>query len=184
MTFAHQVASSIGRALTHVHAGRGKLASRKLALGEPTIRVTSLVFHDGERLALSSTADGGGLVPPIEWEGIPPITKSIVVIVEDPDAPFPKPFVHWLVYGIGPTAANITGAPIETYVQGRNSALKIGFAAAAPPPGHGRHRYHFQVFALDVTLNLAPGAGRTALLDRMRSHVLAWGEMVGTYERM
>ena len=77
----------------------------------------------------------------------------------------------------------IEGGVAEGYRHGKNSKLSTGFTPAAPPPGHGPHHYHFQVFALDVALIDPPGIGRGSLVDRMKGHVLAWGEIVGVYER-
>jgi Raf kinase inhibitor-like YbhB/YbcL family protein len=103
---------------------------------------------------------------------------------EDPDAPFPEPFVHWIVYGIPPTVHALDGARATQWKEGRNSKLQTGFTGAAPPSGHGVHHYHFQVLALDKPLDQEePGLGRGALLSAMRGHVLAFGDLVGTYER-
>ena len=93
----------------------------------------------------------------------------------DPDAPFPEPYVHWMVYGIAPNAS--FG---ERYNEGKNSKLAIGFTPAAPPRGHGLHHYHFEVFALDAATDYDPGVGRSQLLEQMKGHVLGWGEVIGT----
>lgn len=185
MGIGHNAAVTLGKALGKVHAGQHKLTSQKLELGKLTsIVVTSDAFANGNPLPLSATADGAGTPPHLEWLGVPANARSIAVIVEDPDAPFPRPFVHWLVYDVDPGAVNIidfrTGVPGR---EGKNSMMKVGFTPAAPPPGHGMHRYHFQVFALDKVLGLEEGAGRSAMLAAMRGHVVAWGELVGTYER-
>jgi Raf kinase inhibitor-like YbhB/YbcL family protein len=135
-------------------------------------------------LPLSATADGDGAPPHLEWIGVPASARSVAIVVEDPDAPFPRPFVHWLVFDIDPaTVSSIDfrhGVPGR---EGKNSMMKAGFTPAAPPPGNGMHRYYFQVFALDVVLGLEEGAGRSALIDAMRGHIVAWGQLVGTYER-
>lgn len=184
MGIAHDAVKAVGHALHSVHAGKGKLAARRTVEElPPTIQVTSTAFLPGARVPTVSSADGEGVPPPLAWTGVPASARSIVVVVEDPDAPFPEPFVHWLIYGIPATATGVTGQTCDSFVQGKNSMLKSGFAPVAPPPGHGSHDYHFQVFALDSDVVLAPGAGRGALVDAMKGHVLAWGELVGTYER-
>jgi Raf kinase inhibitor-like YbhB/YbcL family protein len=112
------------------------------------------------------------------------------VLCEDPDAPLHKPYVHWLVYGIEPDTHVLheglppTGAPLSDGAQqGRNTAGDHGYTGPQPPPGHGRHHYHFQVFALDEPLDLHAPVTRNRLVATMRGHVLAWGEIIGTSER-
>jgi Raf kinase inhibitor-like YbhB/YbcL family protein len=184
MGIAHKVEAAVGHTLEHVHAGEDKLASRKAANGIlPTIHVRSSAFHAAGPLPVSSTADGEGVPPPLTWEGVPAQARSIAVVCEDPDAPFPEPFVHWMVYGIPATVRALDGSTALPGKDGKNSTLATGFTGAAPPVGHGIHHYHFQVFALDIALDLEPGVGRGKLLDAMKGHVLAFGELVGTYER-
>jgi len=181
MGLAHDVGKTIGKAMTPLRAGEAGLASQKLGvLGRRTLDVTSPSFTDGGSLPRELTADGAGVPPRITWANPPEGTRSFVLIAEDPDAPAPKPFVHWLVYGIPATSSSISGPqPLE----GKNTMRKEGFTPAAPPAGHGIHQYHFQLFALDTPIDLERGAGRGELLERMRDHILAWGEIVGTYER-
>jgi hypothetical protein len=186
MGIAHEAAKTVGRAIGNVHAGVDKLVSRRLAAAmTPRIPVTSTAFADGGALSPSSTVDGDGYPPVLEWSDIPSQAKSIAVVCEDPDAPFPEPFVHWLVYALPPSAQAVDPQAVAAAREGKNSKMTVGFAPAAPPPGHGVHHYHFQVFALDVaTSRLAAGLGRGALVEAMSGHVIAWGEVVGTYERM
>jgi len=183
MSLIHDATVGFGKAIRGIHAGPNKLVSRKLSLAALTrLDVASADFRDGEALPLSATADtadGAAIPPNLSWTAPPHGAQSMVVICEDPDAPFPEPFVHWLVYGLANGAASVFGS----YRQGKNSKLEVGFTGAAPPPGHGIHHYHFQVFALDRTLALEDGSGRSALVSAMRDHVIAWGEIVGTYER-
>ena len=184
MGIAHDIGKNIGKAIEPIRAGDDKLASRKLRATEAnrTITVTSSAFTDGGSLPITFTADGAGIAPPIAWNNIPDGARSIVLIAEDPDAPIPNPFVHWLVYGLPVTTSSIASSP-DGGREGKNSMLKSGYAPASPPAGHGVHHYHFQVFALDIVLELGDGAGRNALLDAMKNHVLAWGDIVATYER-
>ncbi len=180
----HEVAKAVGKAAGNVHAGVEKMISRSLGTrASRTIDVTSPMFHEGARLPVEATVDGRGSAPAIAWSEAPVGTKSIVVVAEDPDAPFPQPFVHWMVYGIPSDGHALDSDVVLGYRQGKNSKLGMGYTAAAPPPGHGLHRYHFQVFALDIPIEDEPGLGRGTLIRRMRGHVLGWGELVGVYER-
>lgn len=187
MGLAHEVGKNIGRAIAPFRAGANKLASRKIRV--PSVRTLEVKigsFEDGGTIPVELTSDGGGVSPAIMWSDPPDAARSIVVLAEDPDAPFPNPFVHWLVCNIPSTARALGGAPeaAATAVQGKNSMLKEGYTPPAPPAGHGVHHYHFQVFALDTVLDVEAGVGRGRLLELMEDHVLAWGEIVGTYERL
>ncbi len=171
-----------GRAAGKLHAGDDALAWHKVAERAPkTLEVTCPLFTDGGQLPLVATVDGAGVAVPVQWSSVPDATQSLVVLVEDPDAPLPEPFVHWLVYGIPRDQQAVRQG--ASFVEGKNTAMHVGFAPAAPPPGHGVHHYHFQVFALDTPITLEVGAGRSAVLDAMDGHVIAWGDLVGTYQR-
>lgn len=148
-------------------------------------------FLDGEIIPLAHVAEGDNASPPLTWDAVEGAT-SYVVIVDDPDAAEPKPFVHWVIYDI-PAAATglregLSPDPVlqepNGAVQGVNSKGQIGYFGPRPPLGDPAHHYHFQVFALDVlSLNLKPGATRMEVIDAMQGHVLAEGEIVGLYER-
>ncbi len=184
MGIAHEVEVVAGHALSGVHAGAKKLAAHKVADGiEPSITVRSVAFDAGAALPVSCTVDGVGAPPPLSFHGVPESASSLVVICEDPDAPFPEPYVHWMVYGMPGVAEDLDAQSRANYPQGQNSKLELGYTPAAPPPGHGVHHYHFQVFALDRALSLAEGVGRSDLLGELKGHVLAWGELIGTYQR-
>jgi Raf kinase inhibitor-like YbhB/YbcL family protein len=184
MGIAHKAASAVGHAISGVHAGADKLASHKLAAQLPaTLQLRSPDFNAGEALPISCTVDGAGQPPALSWDAPPKDTVSLALICEDPDAPFPEPFVHWIVYAIPATTRAIATPLPSAARQGQNSTLKSGYTPAAPPPGHGVHHYHFQLFALNTVSQLEPNVGRGALLEHMRDHVLAWGELVGTYQR-
>ena len=111
--------------------------------------------------------------------------------MEDPDAPMVNPFVHWLLYGLPATMTSLPeGIPVQQQlpqlggaVQGQNDAKTHGWYGPKPPLGHGVHHYHFQIFALDIQLNLGQDATLKELTDAMRGHVIADGASIGTYER-
>jgi Raf kinase inhibitor-like YbhB/YbcL family protein len=149
----------------------------------PTISLTSEWFENGGPLPARSTVDGEGVPPPIHWSDPPAGTLELALICEDPDAPLSEPFLHWLVYDISAETRALTAESAEHARVGQNSKLKNEFAPAAPPPGHGIHHYHFQLFALDTPLMLEAGEGKTKVFDAMEGHVLGYGEIIGTYSR-
>lgn len=182
MGILHGIARTAGRSARKLHAGEDALAWHKVAKSSPkTLEVTCPLFTDGGELPAIATVDGDGTPLPIQWSGVPEQARSLVVLCEDPDAPMSEPFVHWLVYGIPPNAHAVSDG--AHFVEGKSSAMRVGFTPAAPPPGHGVHHYHFEVFALDVPVTLEAGSGRTDVLDAMDGHVIAWGDLVGTYQR-
>jgi Raf kinase inhibitor-like YbhB/YbcL family protein len=184
MELTGKAAHALGNAIKNVHAGADKLFAKKLAPKlAPTLMVQSPAFTGLGRLPVSATAEGQGTPPPISWSAPPAGTKSLVVMVEDPEAPLPEPFVHWMVYDIGAGVRSLDRESVPGCTMGENSKLQSTFTPAAPPPGHGEHGYHFQVFALDIGTDFVPALGRKALLERLLGHVLAWGELVGTYSR-
>lgn len=159
---------------------------------EDTIDVSSPSFGDGEAIPLKHAAEGDNASPALEWGTAPEGTQSIVVIVDDPDAAEPKPFVHWVLFDVPADATGIeeglsTEATLqkpEGAKQGTNSRGQIGYFGPRPPLGDPAHNYHFQVFALDLAeLPVDPGATREDVLAALEGHVLAEGEVVGTYER-
>ncbi|HEX8796845.1 MAG TPA: YbhB/YbcL family Raf kinase inhibitor-like protein [Polyangiaceae bacterium] len=184
MAIGHDATAAIGTALRSVRAGDHKLLSSVLAtVAQRTVEVSSPAFPDGGRLPGSATIEGEGAPPAIRWSGVPAQAQSLALACEDPDAPLPRPYVHWLVWGIPATVTRLDPWELDGLREGKNSTMRRGYAPAAPPRGHGLHHYHFQVFALDEPLDVGEGAGRSSLLHAMRGHVVAWGETVGVYER-
>ncbi len=186
MEIAKEVSRVAGRILRPARAGDENLASAKEGTA-PEIHVTTRSFPEGGRIPERYTG-GAGVAPELQWTGVPRGTQEIVVLCEDPDAPLPKPFVHWAVYGLPASTTSLPenierGATLSGGArQGKNSLGEDGFTGPKPPRGHGLHHYHFQVFALDARLPVGPGADRDALVDAMQGHVIAAGETVGTYE--
>ena len=168
-----------------------KLAREIVLAGkEPLITVTSAAFPSGGRIPEEYSAYGANRSPPIAWQGIPRGTRAIVLMMEDPQATSPLPFVHWMTIlppqlqslpeGI-PPAARIPALPLAH--QGSNSRSEVGYFGPRPPAGDAPHPYHFQVFAVDIPLNLPAGYNRHAIIEAMKGHVLARGELVGTFSR-
>ncbi|MEO6264701.1 MAG: YbhB/YbcL family Raf kinase inhibitor-like protein [Luteimonas sp.] len=182
--------SSIGHALRRVRPGLEKIVFHDPDIGTAiSLSVCSNAFADGGLLAVRHTADGDKLSPPIEWHDVPAAARSTVVLVEDADSPPPKPLVHAIVWNLPGRDGNLAeGAlsvepSIDSAELGPNSCFQHAYLPPDPPPGHGPHRYAFQVFALDCVPDCDEAPGRGKLLDLLRGHVLASGLLVGTYER-
>ncbi|HEX7011788.1 MAG TPA: YbhB/YbcL family Raf kinase inhibitor-like protein [Steroidobacteraceae bacterium] len=155
-----------------------------------SIEVRSPAFGHMEPIPVKYTADGEGISPPLEWRGVPMNAEGLVLLVEDPDAPTPEPFVHAIVWDLPGTDASLpeaalpsTKAPAPREALGRNSLQSATYTPPSPPRGHGTHRYVFQVFALDIALRFDSPPARAALLERIKGHVIAKGLLIGTYER-
>jgi hypothetical protein len=150
-------------------------------------------FKAGAKIPPRHSEDGKDLSPPLSWSGVPEGTKELALIVDDPDAPIAEPWVHWVIYKIpAATTGLVEGIPRQEKLddpkgalQGKNtwSSGNLGYRGPAPPRGHGVHHYHFKLYALDAELDLKPGLDKKALLEAMAGHILAQGELVGTYQR-
>lgn len=184
----------IGHALRGVRPGPIMLASSRLSgnMGFG-LQVSSPAFADGQPMPVRFTQDGASLCPPLQWEGLPPGTQSCVLLVEDADIPLPRPLVHLIVHSIpadvtdldeGEVPLRLVGHAPRGYACGRNALGRPGWKAPTPPPGHGPHRYAFQVFALGARPDFPYPPGRTLLMRTIRPHILAQGRTIGTYERL
>lgn len=151
--------------------------------GSGRIEVSSSAFAPGAAIPDVYSAYGQSISPPLAWKGAPGGAKSVALIVEDPDAPLPTPFTHWLVWNIAPTAQGVAqGSAPAGAEQGALLTGKVGYMGPRPPAGPAHH-YHFEVFALDQKLDLKRGADRSALIAAMKGHVLASGELVAVYRK-
>ena len=153
------------------------------------ITVESPAFSDGSEIPETSSDYGDGRSPELRWSGLPSGTRSVAVVAEDPDASQNTPFTHWLLYNL---PAEIRHLPesmpkdsqlpqFDGAMQGRTSAGTIGYYGPHPPASDREHHYHFEVFCLDAPLNVGPGATREQVMNSMAGHVLAKGELTGTY---
>jgi Raf kinase inhibitor-like YbhB/YbcL family protein len=149
-----------------------------------SLRLTSHAFQDGGEIPDKCSKRGGNISPALGWTGAPSRTRSLALIVDDPDAPSGS-FVHWVVYGIRPKTAalheDLTSAPAfaNGTCQGRNGFGEIGYGGPQPPSG--THRYFFHLYALDVPIDLPPGVSRLELDEAMRGHVLEETQLMGQY---
>ena len=153
------------------------------------ITVTSPAQRPGGRLADEHSAYHDNISPPLHWSNVPDV-KAWAVIVEDPDAPRELPFLHWMIWNIeGRNHGLPQGLPNtprlvtpQAAIQGRNDAGGYGWFGPRPPVGHGEHRYYFQVFALDDFLPMDEDTELKELLNALKGHTIAKGEMMATYE--
>lgn len=182
---------AIGHALRGQRAGLEKIAFQSIDLraGMAQIAVTSLAFADHAPIPARYTADGPGVSPPLQWSGVPKDAGSLLLIVEDADAPMPQPLVHAIVVDLAAMDGALAEAALPSddnegsgVRTGRNSYLQSAWLPPDPPPGHGVHRYAFQVFAL-AGGGFEGTPGRDAVLEAIREHGLASGCLIGTYVR-
>lgn len=145
------------------------------------LELVSAAFTANGEIPRDYTGDGKDEVPPLEVRGVPRKTKTLALIVEDPDAPGKLPFVHWLVWDIPATAQQLGPELPGHAVQGKNDFGRVGYAGPKPPSG--RHRYVFKLYALDTTLAERKLLTRKELERRIEGHVLDHAELVGTYAR-
>jgi Raf kinase inhibitor-like YbhB/YbcL family protein len=149
------------------------------ATGAP-LAVSSPAFTNGGAIPQKYTCDGDGTTPPITWSALPAGTRSVAVLVDDPDAPHGT-FVHWVLFNVPNNTTGVGGGSIPAgSAQGKNGKGDVGWTPPCPPSG--THHYHFKVYALDTAL--PAGVSKEDDVSRaMRGHVLASSEIVGTYER-
>jgi Raf kinase inhibitor-like YbhB/YbcL family protein len=183
-----------GSLLKNVRAGHSKLTIANDTIGvggtaiiEMSIELSSPAFHNHGEIPARYTADGDGTSPPLIWGQLPDGTESLALIVEDADAPAPKPLVHALLWDIAPdqfglaegaiSSSDVAAPGIEV---GRNSFMAQGWLPPDPPAGHGSHDYVFQLFALSQAPTLDEGPGRSDVIDAMRGRVIGAGMLVGT----
>jgi Raf kinase inhibitor-like YbhB/YbcL family protein len=151
------------------------------------LQLTSPAFPPGGTIPRDYTADGRNVSPPLRWDDVPAGTESLVLIGEDLDAPSGL-FTHWLAYNLPADLTGLDeGVPTDRTLpdgtaQGTNGFGKVGYGGPSPPRGRP-HRYVFRLSALDAKLDLPPGAGRDELISAMFNHVLAEGDLTGTYGR-
>jgi Raf kinase inhibitor-like YbhB/YbcL family protein len=148
------------------------------------LKITSAAFGPLGRIPKRNAGDGDNLSPPLEWSGAPSGTKQFALACFDYDAPLPRGFVHWVLYGIPSSVTKLAeGQAPNIYGAGVNGTGKPGYTGPYPPNGHGIHHYYFWVYALDKALDPKPGLNLEQLHDAISSHVLEQARIVGLYER-
>lgn len=158
------------------------------------IDLRSPAFEAGGEIPLRHSAYGDNISPELAWSGLPDGTRSLALVLEDPDAPTPQAFVHWVVYEIPADAGGLPeGLPPRTSLdspqeiagttQGLTGLGDPGYFGPRPPAGDGEHRYVFTLYALDADLDLEDGLTRGELMREIEPHILIQGELTGTFER-
>ena len=142
----------------------------------------SEAFAAGAEIPRLYTCDGSDSAPPLSWSGVPAGTKSLTLIVDDPDAPGGT-WVHWIVYNVPAAGGKLPAGGVlpKGALQGSNSWKKTAYGGPCPPSG--RHRYSHRLYALDTVLPDLHGPGKATLEQAMQGHVLAQAELIGTYQR-
>lgn len=155
-----------------------------------TLRLTSLAFSNQQIIPRKYTCEGEDISPPLVWAGIPDGTRSLALIVDDPDAPDPRApkmvYAHWVLYNLPPDSRGLPEAVAEGdlpegTLQGKNDWKRTGYGGPCPPIG--RHRYFHRLYALDSRLPDLHSPTRSQLQAAMEDHVLAHTELVGTYQK-
>ncbi len=155
--------------------------------GEIVLAPSSSAFQEGGKIPAKYTCEGQDVSPALTWGEPPAGTQSFALIVDDPDAPAGV-WTHWVLFNLPADSRQLPEAiPSQNQLssgalQGRNDFGSIGYGGPCPPPG-GPHRYYFTLYALDQPLDLKAGASRRQVLDAIQGHILAQGQLMGTYER-
>jgi len=161
-----------------------------IAQDETKFTLTSTAFTNGGEIPVKYTCQGENISPPLAWKNLPAGTKSLVLIVEDYDAPDPKApkmvWDHWLLYNLPPSAGGLPeGVKSKDLPQGTREALnswkKTGYGGPCPPIG--RHRYFHRLYALDLVLADLKTPDKQTLLKAMEGHILGQVELIGTYQK-
>lgn len=150
-----------------------------------SLKLTSPAFQHEGLIPHRYSKDGGNISPPLAWTDVPQETKSLALILDDPDAPSGM-FVHWLVYNIPPASAELaedlpaTPSLPGDILQGSNGFGDLGYGGPKPPSG--THRYFFHLYALDIKLKLPSGASREELDRALQGHILEEAQLMGRYQ--
>lgn len=186
------IARMIGKALRGIRAGDKHLAWNDTALVTAPVRISlvSPSFTEGQAIPTRYAGEGVGenISPPLRWSGVPEGAAELVLIMQDPDAPLPRAVVHVIATGISPDAGGLAegalgAAPAPGIRLGRASFGRRAYAGPRPVPGHGPHRYIFQLVALKRPLSFAAVPGLRELLIAMRGSAIARGRLIGTFEQ-
>jgi Raf kinase inhibitor-like YbhB/YbcL family protein len=145
------------------------------------MQIVSPAFEQGRELPTIYTCDGSNISPPLTFLDVPDTTKTLGLLVDDPDSPSGK-FVHWLLWNIDPLTREIPeGSPPPISVVGKNDFGDDRYAGPCPPSG--THRYRFTLYALDISLDLPPGSRVNDFINATQGHILEEVVLTGTYSK-
>ncbi len=146
------------------------------------MQITSNVFEDGGEIPIKYTCKGEDVNPSLDIADVPSEAKSLALIVDDPDAPAGT-WVHWLVWNIDPSTTRILeNSSPESSVEGLTNFGFNRYSGPCPPKGHGKHRYFFKLYALDIDLDLGEDTEKKDLEETIKDHILEEAQLMGTYE--
>jgi Raf kinase inhibitor-like YbhB/YbcL family protein len=151
--------------------------------GVPALTLTSDAFVNNGDIPVRYSCSGEATSPPLAWSGAPAGTKAFALIVHDPDAPLAGGFTHWIVIDLPGTATSLQPAILQDATIPGGGEQLTGYRGMCPPVGAGAHHYHFELYALDAPLGLAPGKSREEVIVAMGRHTLAMAEIVGLFSR-
>lgn len=186
------IARLVGALLRGRHAGDAHLLGHELPVepGELTLQLTSSAFIAGSTIPTRHAGEGVGenISPPLRWSQPPAGTVELVLVIEDPDAPLRRPFVHLIAAGIDPFVTGFTEGVLRAdgaavCVLGVTTFRQLGYSGPRALPGHGPHRYVFQLFALGERSGLARGARRNELVGALHGKLLARATLEASFER-
>jgi len=180
----------IGRVLRGVHAGDRYLAWNHpaIALAPVSLGLTSSWFPEGGTIPLAAAGPGVGdnVSPPLRWQKPPVGTRSLVLLMEDPDAPLHRPFIHLIAFGLSPDLTELAEGALGSLPGlgfGRGTFGHVGYSGPRALPGHGPHRYIFQLLALDRRLAFGGPPKIGAFLAAIDGAALASGRLTGLFAR-
>jgi Raf kinase inhibitor-like YbhB/YbcL family protein len=160
------------------------------ATAEDNMKLTSAAFSESQSIPRVYTCEGKNMSPPLAWSGVPANAKSLVLIVDDPDAPDPAApritWVHWVLYDIPPTATGLAEGVASSALpkgtrEGSNGWQRTVYGGPCPPIG--RHRYLHKLYALDAVLPDLDKPSAAALEQAMKGHIIAQTQLIGTYQK-
>ena len=159
----------------------GPAADLTPQLNNPNMQIASAAFERNGLIPAKYTCDGENTSPPLTLSGTPEETKSLALIMDDPDAPRGT-WVHWTMWNIDPATINVAANSTPPgAVEGKTSAGKSGYGGPCPPSG--THRYYFKLYALDIEFTLGEDVTKADLENAMSGHVLGQAELIGLYSR-
>lgn len=161
-------------------------ANSRVGAKKMEIKITSSAFEDGGMIPAKYTCDGADVSPALQWDAVPEGTKSIALICDDPDAPMGT-WVHWVLFNLPADTKELKeNIPHDKTlpngaIQGITDFGRNGYGGPCPPSG--THRYFFKIYALDTKIELSSSANKSQLVEAMKDHILAQGQLTGKYKR-
>jgi Raf kinase inhibitor-like YbhB/YbcL family protein len=189
------MAAILGKLFANYRAGENKIVYNLpgLASCPETIKLTSPAFEENGRSPLKHCGQGVGenISPVLTWTGVPSDAQELVIVMEDPDAPIPVPFMHMIAAGINPQLEQFNEGELNEEAGsalklrfGRGTTAKLGYQGPKAMPGHGTHHYIFQIFALRTKLDPSVSLTRQALSETLPGQAIARGRLTCTFDRM